>query len=184
MKRLLFIGCVIVFVLIGFRNSLDILMVIAILGTVFICFVEGWVKKVAYPCMLVMVPKDYVLPDWIKKWVDRFVNLGYVLFTYITGVSLDIFIDPHYDLKVSQEKFLSLSKGIILLWTLAAFVAMMYVYLDHFRQQWRKNREVQEIKVYVLMYFRRVFKICILCYLMNRAVYLCNSRRSSRGRGL
>lgn len=182
MQRLLFIGSVIVFVLIGFRNSLDILMVIAILGTVFICFVEGWVKKVAYPCILVMVPKDYVLPDWIRKWVDRFVNMGYVLFTYITGVSLDIFIDPHYNLGVSRAKFLSLSKGIILLWILAAFIAMMYVYLDYFRQQWQKNPEVQEIKVYVLKYFTRMFKICALCYLMNRAVYSRNSLRSSRGR--
>lgn len=170
MKRLLFIGSVIILVLVGFRNSLDMLMVIAILGTIFICFVEGWVKKVAYPCILVMVPKDYVLPDWIRKWVDRFVNMGYVLFTYITGVSLDIFVDPHYNLGVSRAKFLSLSKGIILLWILAAFIAMMYVYLDYFRQQWQKNPEVQEIKGYILSYCTKIFKIWTVYYLMNKAI--------------
>lgn len=84
------------------------LIVIAIGGTIFICFVEGWIKKVAYPYILIMVPKDYVLPDGIRKWVDRLVNMGYVLFTYITGVSLDILIDLPYNLNVSQEEFLSL----------------------------------------------------------------------------
>lgn len=170
MKRLLFIIGIIIFVLIFLGDSLDMLMVIAILGTIFICFIEGWVKKVAYPCILVLVPKDYVLPDWIKKWVDRFVNMGYVLFTYITGVSLDIFIDRQYNLGVSQEKFLSLSKGIILLWILAAFIAMMYVYLDYFRQQWQKNPEVQEVKGYILHYFKKIFKIWAVCYLMNKAI--------------
>lgn len=80
------------------------LIIIDILGIIFLCFVEGRVKKVVYPCILVLIPKDYILPGWVKKWVDRFVNMGYVLFTYITRVSLNIYIDIHYNPEIPQEK--------------------------------------------------------------------------------